>query len=246
MNLLILSQPNAAAATVAGVIAQAASEEPELVLALPTGRTPLPVYDELTRLRGRGELDLSRARAFNLDELRLPSEHPASFQSYMRRHAWERIGLDPGRCDIPDGEADPVSECARYDSAVVAAGGLDLAFLGVGEDGHVAYNLPGVPHPSTHVVELPTSVADSVGAPSQWRPLEAVTMGLETIASARRLVMLAVGESKVSAVRALLQGPQSPDWPCSLLRNHQRFDVVLDLAAAGGDWSSAERIMPRG
>ena len=245
MNLLIHSDECAAARTVAGVIANAASDKPDLVLGLPTGRTPIPVYEELAKLHAHGELDLSRAGAFNLDELKLPGDHPASFRSFMQRHAWTRIGLDPQRCDIPDGEADPDLECARYDRAVAEAGGLDLVFLGVGEDGHVAYNLPGAPTASTHCVVLPAELAQSLQVPESWRPLRAMTMGLDTLLSARRLVMLAVGHVKAKAVRALLEGPENPEWPCSLLRGHGRLDVVLDLAAAGGEWPVAERIMRR-
>jgi glucosamine-6-phosphate deaminase len=245
LNLLVHSDERAAARTVAGVIANAASDKPDLVLGLATGRTSVPVYEELARLHARGELDLSRAGAFNLDELRLPGDHPASFQSFMRRHAWTRIGLDPRHCDIPDGEADPDLECARYDRAVAEAGGLDLVFLGVGEDGHVAYNLPGPPTVSTHSVVLPAALAESLRVPEEWRPLEAITMGLGTLRSARRLVMLAIGPGKAKAVRALLEGPETPDWPSSLLRGHGRLDVVLDIAAAGGQWAIVKRIMRR-
>ena len=246
MNLLIHSDAHAAARSVAALIALAASDEPELVLGLPTGRTPIPVYEELSRLHSQGDLDLSRAKAFNLDELLLPGDHPASFQSFMRRHAWTRIGLDPERCDIPKAEAEPGLECTRYDEAVAAAGGLDLVFLGVGADGHVAYNLPGPPQAATHPVLLPPDLAESLEVPEDWRPLRAVTMGVETLLSARRLVMLAVGEAKAKAVHALLDGPETPAWPCSLLRGHDRLDVVLDLAAAGGEWPALRHIMPRG
>lgn len=228
------------------MIATAASDEPGLVLGLPTGLTPIPVYEELSKLLNQGDLDLARARAFNLDELVLPRDHPASFRSFMRCHAWAHIGLDPERCEIPDGEADPDRECARYEAAVASAGGLDLVFLGVGADGHVAYNLPGPPRASTHVVELSADLADSLEVQANWRPLRAITMGLGALLSARRLVMLAVGEAKAMAVRALLNGPENPEWPCSLLRGHAHFDVVLDLSAAGGEWPTAKRIMPRG
>jgi glucosamine-6-phosphate deaminase len=243
LNLLIHSDGRAAARTVAGVIANAASDKPDLVLGLPTGRTPIPVYEELAKLHTQAALDLSRARAFNVDELQLPVDHPASFRSFMRRHAWTRIGLDPRHCDIPDGEADPGLECARYDRVVAEAGGLDLVFLGVGEDGHVAYNLPGPPVASTHSVLLPGALAESLQVPEHWRPLRAITMGLDALLSARRIVMLAVGHAKATAVRALLEGPENPEWPCSLLRGHRRFDVVLDVAAAGLDWPIAKRIM---
>jgi glucosamine-6-phosphate deaminase len=246
LNLLIHSDADAAARTVAGLIAHAASDEPELVLGLPTGRTPIPVYQELSRLYAQGDLDLTRARAFNLDELVLPGEHPASFRSFMSRYAWTHIGLDPERCDIPNAEVEPGLECARYDAAIAAAGGLDLVFLGVGSDGHVAYNLPGPPQEATHSVVLSSDLAEALEVPGSWRPLRALTMGLEALLSARRLVMLAVGEAKARAVRALLKGPETPEWPCSLLRGHDRLDVVLDLAAAGGVWPTARHIMPRG
>lgn len=246
MNVLILSEPQAAATTVAAVIETAIAGEPELVLGLPTGRTAIPVYRELAKRHTRQAVDLSRARAFNLDELLLPRHHPASFSSFMQRHGWEKIGLDRERCEIPNGEADPSRECVRYDTAVAAAGGLDLVFLGVGEDGHVAYNLPGAVHPYTHVVELPESLSDSLEVPGEWRPLRAISMGLQMLLAARRLVMLAVGETKAKAVAALLQGPETSEWPCTLLRRHPRLDVVVDLAAAGGEWPSAERIMPPG
>jgi len=246
LNLLIHSAAHAAARSVAAVIALAASDEPGLVLGLPTGRTPIPVYEQLSRLDTQGDLDLSRAKAFNLDELLLPGDHPASFQSFMRRHAWTHIGLNAEHCDIPNGEAEPGRECKRYDEALAAAGGLDLVFLGVGADGHVAYNLPGPPQATTHQVLLPPDLAESLEVPEDWRPLRALTMGLETLLSARHLVMLAVGEAKAKAVRALLEGPETPEWPCSLLRGHDRLDVVLDLAAAGGERLASRHIMPRG
>jgi len=178
LNLLIHSAAHAAARSVAAVIALAASDEPGLVLGLPTGRTPIPVYEELS----------------------------------------------------------------RFDTQ----GGLDLVFLGVGADGHVAYNLPGPPQATTHQVLLPPDLAESLEVPEDWRPLRALTMGLETLLSARHLVMLAVGEAKAKAVRALVEGPETPEWPCSLLRGHDRLDVVLDLAAAGGERLASRHIMPRG
>src|SRR3954451_18508309 len=126
------------------------------VLALPTGRTPVPFYDELARRHQAGRLDLSGVRGFNLDELLLPPSDPRSFRSFMEKHAWGRTGLQGDRCDIPAGDTtDPAAECARYEDAISAAGGLDIAILGLGVDGHVAYNMPGPVELATHVVRLP-------------------------------------------------------------------------------------------
>lgn len=218
--------------TTAEIVSGAARQNPSLVLGLATGRTMVPFYDALARRHRRGELDLSRARAFNLDELLLPPSHPASFRSFMERHAWGRTGLRRERCDIPDPTAAPAAECRRYDRAVAAAGGFDLAVLGIGADGHVAYNLPGDARDEAHVVEVPGAVADTLAVPASSRPLRAITLGLLPLRRARHLVLLATTAEKARAVHALVHGPEVPAWPCSLLRRHPWFDVLLTPAAA--------------
>lgn len=232
MRVLIFAEAESVARAAADLVARCAAERPELVLALPTGKTAIPLYAELAAAHAGGSLDLSRARSFNLDELRLPRRHPATFRAFMERHAWERIGLDRARCDIPDAEAEPAAECARYDLALAAAGPLDLAILGVGADGHVGYNLPGVPSEGTHLVDLPEALADSLGAPADWRPLQAITLGFGPLRGARRLLMLATTAAKARAVRHLVVGPSDPAWPCSLLRDHPNFDLLLTHEAA--------------
>jgi glucosamine-6-phosphate deaminase len=238
MHVLRVDSGGEAAAAAADRIARLAAERPEAVLGLPTGSTAIPVYDELARRHRRGALDLSRARGFNLDELVLPPGHPASFAAYMERHAWGRTGLDRGRSDIPDPAADPQAECRRYDRAQASAGGLDLAILGVGADGHVDYNLPGQVAEPTHVVTLPEALASALGVPADWRPLLAVTVGMAALLGARRVLVLATTADKAGAVEALVEGPRDPRWPCSLLRDHPRLEVVVsrevDRATAGG------------
>jgi len=233
MRVVILPDAAAVAAAGAEIVAEESRRDPGLVLALPTGRTAVPLYDELARRHAAGDLDLERARAFNLDELRLPPGHPGSFRAFMERHAGARIGLDPGRCDIPDAAADPVSECARYERAIADAGGFDLALLGVGSDGHVAYNLPGPVHDLTHLVAVPDAVAETLDLAPGARPLEAITVGLGVLREARRLVLMATGGDKAEAVRALRAGAADERWPCSLLADHPSFDVLLTAAAAG-------------
>jgi glucosamine-6-phosphate deaminase len=104
--------------------------------------------------------------------------------------------------------------------------------LGIGEDGHVAYNLPGPPVAETHLVTLPGALADRLEVPEAWRPLQAITVGLGSFQSARSLLLLATGDSKARAVRAMVEGPEDPDSPASLLRDHPDFTVLLDRAAA--------------
>jgi glucosamine-6-phosphate deaminase len=210
-----------------------ARENPEAVVALPTGRTQLPLYAELARRHAAGDTSLGRWRGFNLDELVLPPSDERSFRSYMERHAWGRTGLDRARCDIPNPLADDLeSECRRYEDAIEAAGGLDLAVLGIGADGHVAYNLPGPPVDTTHVVELPDSLADQLGVPEGARPLKALTMGLGTIGRARRVLLLATGDHKAEAVSHLRAAEPAQAWPATFLADHAELEVLLDPEAA--------------
>jgi glucosamine-6-phosphate deaminase len=213
----------------------AAARRDHAVFALPTGRTAVPLYDELAARHAHGEDALSRVLGFNLDELVLPREDPRTFRAYMEEHAWGRTGLVRERCDIPDGSGqDLAAECRRYEDAISAAGGLDLAILGVGVDGHVAYNMPGVVTLPTHVARLPDGLAASLGVPPEDWPLRAITMGLGTIQSARSLLVMATGAAKATAVRALVKDPEDPEWPCSFLTRHPDIEVLLDRAAASG------------
>jgi glucosamine-6-phosphate deaminase len=218
VKLRVLDNAEAVGGAAADAVAAAVAARPAAVLALPTGRTAIPLYDALAARHERGAIDLSGARGFNLDELALPASDPRTFRSYMERHAWGRTGLNRERCAIPDG----------------GAGGLDLAILGVGADGHVAYNMPGPVTLATHVTRLPDGLAASLGVPPEAWPLRALTMGLGTIRSARALLILATGAAKATAVKALVRGPEDPRWPCSFLNKHPDMEVLLDAEAASG------------
>jgi len=233
VRLRVLDTGEAVAGVAADAVAAAVAARPAAVLALPTGRTPIPLYDALAARHEKGAVDLSGARGFNLDELVLPPGDPRTFRSYMERHAWGRTGLKRERCDIPDGgAADLEAECRRYEAALESAGGLDLAILGVGADGHVAYNMPGPVTLATHVTRLPDGLAASLAVPPESWPLRALTMGIGTIRDARALLVLATGTAKATAVRALVRGPEDPRWPCSFLSRHPDMEVLLDPGAA--------------
>jgi glucosamine-6-phosphate deaminase len=229
MRLWAREDPAAAVQLAADLIAEFVRQEPRATLALPTGRTMIPLYAELAKRHQAGELHLAEAAAFNLDELVLPFfPHPASFATYMEHHGWEPIGLDRNRCDIPNPQApDLEQECRRYDAAIAAAGGFDLAIVGVGADGHVAYNLPGEPLQTTHSVTLPDEVASTLDLPAAARPLRAITIGFAPLLRARRLLMLATSPEKRAAIERVIDGPDDPAWPCSLLWDHPDFDLVV-------------------
>jgi glucosamine-6-phosphate deaminase len=229
----VVDSAAAVARVAADLVLQVASAHADPVLALPTGRTAILLYDELAWRHTRRPLPLERVRGFNLDELALPAYHPSSFHSFMELHAWGRTGVLRKRCDIPNGEApDLEAECRRYEDALHAAGGIDFVILGLGADGHVAYNLPGPVSLGTHVVRLPDGLAASLDVtPDKW-PLRAVTMGIGTLREGRKILIMASGASKAPAVRALVSGTQDPEWPCSLLAAHADLTVLVDREAA--------------
>ncbi len=208
------------------------SANPRLVLALPTGRTPIEMYRLLAESRRAGRFDLSEATVFNLDEVLLPKSVPQTFFQFMTRNTWGPLGVAPERRFIPDGETvDPEAECRRYEAAIAERGGLDLAILGIGADGHIAYNLPGQAEPRTHVVRLDPETLATLGGELQ-APVRAITMGVETILSARRILLLASGGSKAEALRRLRDDGVSAEWPCTFFRDHPRLSVIVDASAA--------------
>lgn len=213
MKIEILKTAGEVARRGAALLEAAAAADPELVVALPTGRTPVDMYAILAARRKAGAVDFSRVIAFNLDEVLLPRARPQTFFQFMIRHAWDPLGLAPERRFIPDGETkDPESECRRYEEAIAKAGGLDLAILGIGADGHIAYNLPGQAGKRTHVVDLDPATIATLGGGLRG-PVRAITMGIETILNARRLVLLATGAAKAEALRRMRDEPLSGPGP---------------------------------
>ena len=232
MKFEILSSAARVARAAASAFARIVEVQPSVVVALPTGRTPIAMYEILAARRQAGAFDLGQATAFNLDEVLLPKALPQTFFQFMTRYTWEPLGVPPERRFIPRGDAeDPEAECLRYEEAIEEAGGLDLAILGIGADGHIAYNLPGQVRPRTHVVTLDPKTIASLGG-SLHGPVRAITMGVETIRSARTILLLATGSSKAEALRRLRDDQESEVWPCTFLRGHPDLTVIADGLAA--------------
>jgi len=224
-----------AAARAAESIAAVLRRRGESVLVLASGKTMAPVYRALARLNGEGRAPFRRARTFNLDELAVPASDPRSFRTFMERTLFARVGLDPGRIHFLDGAAkDREAECARYESELALFGPADLALVGIGENGHVAYLEPGASlPPRTAPVRLSPATRKSLEADGlRPAPREALTMGLETILSARRILLVATGRAKGRAVACALEGPVTPACPASYLSLHPALTVLLDRGAA--------------
>ena len=234
----------APAAELAGRAADAVEElltaRPDAILGLATGSSPLRVYDELTRRHRAHGLSFARARAFTLDEyVGLPPEHPQRYRNVIRAEIESRVDFATGAVRAPDGDtADHEAACQAYEDAITAAGGVDLQLLGIGTDGHVAFNEPGSSLGSRTRVKTLTRQTRADNARFFDGDLDAVprhclTQGLATIMDARRLVLLATGAGKAEAVRQLVEGPVSALWPATILQMHPRVTVLIDDDAAG-------------
>jgi glucosamine-6-phosphate deaminase len=220
-------------------VARALRANPRLVLGLPAGRTPIPLYDELIRLHHAGRADFRRARTFNLDEfIGVAATHPGSYRVFMRRRLFDHINVPWRRIGAPRGDVrDVPRECARYERAIEKAGGIDLQILGLGPNGHIGFNEPAAALIArTHRARLrPRTRRANValfGDRLSAVPREAISMGMATILGARRLVLVATGGSKAAAVRRMIEGPVTTRLPASLLQLHPRAEVWVDREAA--------------
>ena len=238
VKLIVVDDYERLSREAARLVARRLLERPDLILALPTGDTPLGMYRELVRLFREGLLDFSSAICFNLDEyLGIPPDHPESFASYMCRHLWGQVDLRPENAHIPHSlPRDPEAECRRYEELIRRVGWIDLAVLGIGENGHIAFNEPGTPFGSlTHVAGLSEDTrkaeADRFGGLERV-PQRAITMGIRTIMSARQILLLVSGEEKAKVLARALQGPVTPEVPASALQLHPNLTVLADAAAA--------------
>src|SRR5947207_2648588 len=186
--------------------------DPRLVLGLPTGRTPVGMYERVVAECAREYHCFRDGTTFNLDEYVGPSRE---YRRFMKRNLFDHIDIDPANAHIPDGAApDLDAECARYERAIAAAGGLGLTFLGLGGNGHIAFNEPGTPFASrTRVVELSQHTRAANATPST----HAITMGIGTILESRQIVLLAGGTNKRAAIERLRSGEVSEALPASAL-----------------------------
>jgi glucosamine-6-phosphate deaminase len=229
-----------AALALARRVSAAVTAKPDIVLGLPTGRSPVEAYEALGRMYARGEVDFAGITTFNLDEFAgLAANHPGSFRRFMEEHLFGRINVDPQRVHFLDGAArDLDAECARYEEAIAAAGGIDLQIVGIGANGHIGFNEPGDELVSrTHRVTLHEVTrrenAALFGGDPEKVPPEALSMGMGTILRAACILLIATGERKARCVERTVRGPLTTRLPASFLQTHRHVELYLDRDAAG-------------
>jgi glucosamine-6-phosphate deaminase len=238
VEVVILPDEAAVGSLVADAVCRLLAAKPDGVLGLATGSSPVPTYRELVRRRHAGAVSFARARGFLLDEyVGLPPGHPQAYRTVIQAELASHVDFAAGAVQGPDGTAkDLPGACRAYEQAIAAAGGVDLQLLGIGSDGHLAFNEPGSSLSSRTRVKTLTALTRSDNArffdsPDDV-PRHVLTQGLGTIREARHLVLCAVGDRKAEAVAATVEGPVSASCPASVLQLHPHVTVVLDEAAA--------------
>lgn len=208
------------------------------VLGLPTGGTPVQLYQALIASYRRGEVDFSEVVSFNLDEyLGLEPTHPQSYRRFMEENLFRHVNIRPENIHFLSGlPEDIASHCADYERAIAAAGGIDLQILGIGRDGHIGFNEPTSSFRSrTRETALARqTIEDNLRFFEREEdvPRWALTMGIETIMEAREILLLATGANKAEALQAMVEGPVAAICPASILQFHPAVTVVCDEAAA--------------
>ena len=240
MEVIITSDTKEMGKEGAKVIAEALRKKPNLVLGLATGSTPVALYKELIRMHKEEGLDFSKVTTFNLDEyLGLPPTHDQSYRYFMNTQLFDHINVSKEKTHVLSGiEKDSAAHCKSYEDQIKAAGGIDIQVLGIGGNGHIAFNEPGSAFDSrTRVVDL---TQETIQANSDGRffkdpkevPTKALSMGMGTIMEAKKIILLANGAKKADAVSKSIEGTPTTDVPASVLQKHKEVVFVIEKEAA--------------
>ena len=237
MKIIITKDYEELSAKAAEILLGVVEQNPRAVLGLATGTTPLGLYAKMIADHRENGTDYSQIRTVNLDEYKgLPKTHGQSYAYFMRKNLFDGLGIKPGQTNIEDGTAeDDKAECARYD-ALLEALPRDIQLLGLGSNGHIAFNEPGTPFGSgTHVVALAEStVRDNARLFKDISevPRKAFTMGIRQIMQAKKVLILASGANKAEAVYKMVRGAVTEQVPASVLQLHPDCTLIADEPAA--------------
>jgi len=220
------------------IVSELIRKKPDCVLGLATGSSPLGLYNELIRMHRDEGLDFSQVATFNLDEyVGLPPSDEHSYRYFMQANFFDHVNIDRRKTHVPDGRAlDFETYCERYEKAIADAGGIDLQVLGIGRDGHIAFNEPGSSLGSR--TRLKTLTSETIRDNARFFggeekvPRLAITMGVGTILESRRCLLLALGAGKAKAIHDAIEGPVTAQVTASALQLHRDVIAVLDEEAA--------------
>lgn len=238
MNVIVTKNYDELSKVAAKEMADVVKNNPKAILGLATGGSPIGMYKELIRMNKEGEIDFSKVTTVNLDEyVGLSGEHPQSYRYFMNDNLFNHINIDKKNTYVPNGLAKNIEEeCKNYDNKIAQLGGTDVQLLGIGNNGHIAFNEPDETLISgTHLTNL---TENTIEANARFFdsidevPKTALTMGLGEIMKSKKIIVIASGESKAEAVKAMASGKISTNMPVSMLQMHRDVVVIVDEAAA--------------
>jgi len=237
MRIITLPDEIAIGQAVGDMFCALAQKNPQAVFGLATGATPVPTYQRMIARYTAGKVSFREVTTFNLDEYcDLPEAHPNSYRSYMRAELFDKIDIMPKNTHFLDGNTnDEAGECQQFDALIEQIGGIDLQLLGIGRNGHIGFNEPGevFTDGSFKVKLTPSTIAaNSIYFTDVPMPTHAMTMGVNLILRAKEIVLIATGNAKAEAIRAMIEGKIDPQHPASALQQHKNVTVYLDVAAA--------------
>lgn len=211
--------------------------KPDCVLGLATGSTPVGTYRQLVQWYQKGDLDFSQVTSVNLDEYKgISPDNSQSYRYFMNENLFQKVNIQRDRTFVPDGlEEDSQEACRKYDEILRTTDPVDLQLLGLGHNGHIGFNEPGdCFEKGTHCVTLSDRTIQAnrrFFASEEEVPRQAYTMGIGSIMSARRILIVVAGEDKAEIVRKAFFGPVTPQVPASILQFHKDVILVADEAA---------------
>ena len=240
MEIVICKTKEEASKLAAVMITEQVKKNPKTVLGLATGSTPVLMYNEMAKAVKAKKVSYKQVKSWNLDEYYgLPGTHDQSYRYFMNENLFKKIDIKLSNTHVLNGLAkDPEKECASYENAIKKAGGIDIQVLGIGSDGHIAFNEPGTSLKSrTSIVYLtPSTVKDNARlffkGDMNAVPKSALSMGVGTICEAKKIIMLAFGENKQDALKGCVEGPVSQFCTASALQEHNDCWIFCDEAAA--------------
>ena len=240
MEIVICKTKEEASKLAADMITAAVKKNPKTVLGLATGSTPVAMYTEMAKAVKAKKVSYKSVKTWNLDEyVGLPGTHDQSYRYFMNKNLFEKIDIKLSNTHVLNGMAkDPAKECATYEAQIKKAGGIDIQVLGIGSDGHIAFNEPGTSLSSrTSVVYLtPSTIKDNARLFFKGKekevPTRALSMGVGTICEAKKVIMLAFGKNKADAIKGCVEGPMSQFCTASALQAHNDAWIFCDEEAA--------------
>ena len=237
MKIIVLKTAAEIGKEVAKIFTDEVKSNPDCVLGLATGATPIPTYDAIKETYKNDGISFKGVKTYNLDEYcDLPKDDKNSYYTFMHQQLFDGLDILEENVHFLDGNAaDSEAECKRYDNEINEAGGIDIQLLGIGNNAHIGFNEPADEFTDgSFKVKLTESTinANKIYFDENPMPGYALTMGIKQIMSAKKIVLIATGPKKAEAIRNMVEGPVTPQVPASILQEHNDVLIFLDEDAA--------------